>query len=573
MDSEMMRSMKKVGLPIAAIVALASIPSFAASTHVISGHIPSAVSRMTDLGKMDAQQMISVSVALHLNNESELDSRIAQIYTVGSEYYHQFLTPATFKARYSPTDAQVANEKAYLASKGLIVQDVSDNNVLVHAQGTVAQMNEAFGTELHQFQTKSGEVRFAPAKDVSVPVGSQISAVVGLNNITHFHNHLVKNKGVTGKDGASEGTAPGGGLAPADIVKAYGIPSSVNGSGQTLALFELDGYDPTDITAYEKQFNLPNIALQNVLLDGATGVPGDGAIEVVLDIEMMVGLAPQASKIVVYEGPNSSQGLIDTYAKIASDNTAQQISSSWGEAETQAAASDMQSENTIFKQMVAQGQTLYSAAGDAGAEDDGSALSVDDPSGQPNVVAVGGTMLTIGTDGSFQSEVVWNELAQGYGAGGGGISTVWSIPSWQTNAIAGDKQASKTMRNVPDVTLNADPVTGYGIYQGGQWQVVGGTSAAAPLWAAFNALVNQQRATNNLSALGFAAPALYAIGEGKAYATGFYDITSGTNGTGTASYSAVKGFDNASGWGSFKGAGLLQQLSADAASDVNSCSL
>jgi kumamolisin len=577
MESEMMRSMKKVGLPIAAIIAMGSIPSFAASaasTHVLSGHIPRAVSRMTDLGKMDGQQMISVSVALHLNNESELDSRIAQIYTVGSEYYHQFLTPATFKARYSPTDAQVANEKAFLASKGLTVQDVSDNNVLVHAQGTVAQMNEAFGTEIHQFQTKSGEVRFAPANDVSVPVGSQIAAVIGLNNVTHFHNHLVKNQGVTGKDGgAPEGTAPGGGLAPADITTAYGIPSTVNGSGQTLALFELDGYDPTDIAAYEKQFNLPNIPLKNVLLDGFDGSAGQGAIEVVLDIEMMVGVAPQASKIVVYEGPNSSQGLIDTYAKIASDNTAQQISSSWGEAETQAAASDMQSENTIFKQMVAQGQTLYSASGDSGADDDGSSLSVDDPSGQPNVIAVGGTTMTLASDGSIQSEVVWNELAQQEGACGGGISKVWTIPTWQVNAVGGDKQSSKTMRNVPDVTLNADPVTGYGIYQGGQWQVVGGTSAAAPLWAAFTALVNQQRATSHLTALGFAAPAIYAIGEGKAYATGFNDITSGTNGTGTDSYSAVKGFDNASGWGSFKGAGLLQQLSADATSNVNSCSL
>jgi kumamolisin len=283
--------------------------------------------------------------------------------------------------------------------------------------------------------------------------------------------------------------------------------------------------------------------------------------EVVLDIEMMVGLAPKASKIVVYEGPNSSAGVIDTYAKIASDNTAQQISSSWGEAEDQAAAADMKSENTVFKQMVAQGQTLYSASGDSGADDDGSKLSVDDPSGQPYVIAVGGTTMTIGSNGAFQSETTWNELAGGEGASGGGISTVWSLPSWQKNAATADKQASKTMRNVPDVSLNADPVTGYGIYQGGQWQVVGGTSAAAPLWAAFNALVNSQRLSNKLTATGFIAPALYAVGEGSSYSSSFNDIVQGTNGTGSDSFSADTGYDNASGWGSFKGAGLLQQLS------------
>jgi kumamolisin len=571
MDSEMKRSIKKVGLPVAVVFALGAIPAFAASTHMISGHIPNAVSRMADLGKLNEQQIVPVTVALHLNNESELDSRIAQMYTVGSPYFHQFLSSSEFNARYAPTQAQVAQEEAFLQSQGLSVQSVSDNRVLVHAQGTAAQLNQAFGTELHQFQGKDGKVHFAPAKDLSVPAGSQIAAVIGMNNVTHFHNHLAFNKGMKPKDGTPEGGAPGGGVAPADITTAYGIPSGADGHGQTLALFELDGYDASDIAPYEKQFSLPNVKLQNVLVDGFDGSAGDGAIEVVLDIEMMAAVAPKASKILVYEGPNSSQGVIDTYAKIASDNLAQQISSSWGEAEDQAAAADMQSESTIFKQMVAQGQTLYSASGDSGADDDGSALSVDDPSGQPNVIAVGGTTLTIGSDSSFQSEVVWNELSQGEGAGGGGISTQWTIPTWQSSAVAGDKQASKTMRNVPDVSLNADPVTGYGIYQGGQWQIVGGTSAAAPLWAAFNALVNQTRADNGTSSLGFAAPAIYAAAEGKGYTGLFNDIVKGTNGTGTDSFSAVKGFDNASGWGSFKGAALLQQLSQ--ASSANACSL
>ena len=530
----------------------------------LPSHIPYAVKKMNDIGKVNQDNVIPVTISLQLNNEAELDNRIAEIYRNGSPSYHQFLTPEAFKAQYSPTDEQVANEKAALEAQGIMVQSVSDNRVLLHAQGTVAALNKMFVTELHQYQGEDGKVYFAPANELQAPAESQISAVVGLNNVTTFHNHIhMQNilRSRTANAAAPEGNAPGGGLAPADITKAYGVPSSVNGSGQTLALFELDGYDPSDITAYEQQFNLPNVPLENVLLTGATGDAGQGAIEVVLDIEMMAGVAPNASKILVYEGPNSSAGVIDTYAKIASDNLAQQISSSWGEAEDQAAASDMQSEGTIFKQMVAQGQALYSAAGDSGAEDDGSALSVDDPSGQPNVIAVGGTTLTIGSNSDYQSETTWNDLSSGSGAGGGGISKIWTIPSYQKAVMASDKQGSTTMRNVPDVSLNADPETGYGIYQGGQWQIVGGTSAAAPLWAAFNALVNQKRIESALSSLGFPAAALYAIGSGSGYASGFNDIIKGTNGTGSDSFTAVKGYDNASGLGTFKGEGLLDQLS------------
>ena len=583
MDSETLsgRQIKKGVLVLLAVSlgATFALSSRASLTKTLLGHIPHAVHRMNDIGKANQDQVIPVTIALQLNNEAELDSRISEIYRSGSPSYHQFLTPAEFKSRYSPTEDQVAQEKARLEAQGISVQSVSANRVLLHAQGTVAALNQMFATDLHQFQSKEGKLYFAPAVDLKAPAESRISAVVGLNNFAHLHNHLRfphknrKKKKPTPTSGP-EGSAPGGGLAPSDITTAYGVPSNLNGSGQTLALFELDGYDPSDITAYEQQFNLPNVPLQNVLVDGATGAAGDGAIEVVLDIEMMAAVAPGASQILVYEGPNSSQGLIDTYAKIADDNLAQQISSSWGEAEDQSAASDMQSESTIFKQMVAQGQVLYSAAGDSGAEDDGSQLSVDDPSGQPNVIAVGGTTLTIGSNSSYVSETTWNELASGHGAGGGGISTVWSIPSYQVGILTADTQGSTTMRNVPDVSLNADPETGYGIYQGGQWQIVGGTSAAAPLWAAFNALVNQNRLSNGLSSIGFPAEALYAVGKSGSYATGFNDITQGTNGTGSDSFSATQGYDNATGWGSYKGQGLLNLLSQDPASNlVASCSL
>ena len=297
----------------------------------------------------------------------------------------------------------------------------------------------------------------------------------------------------------------------------------------------------------------------------------------------MIAVAPGVKQILVYEGANSEAGLIDTYTKIASDNLAHQISSSWGMSEAASAASDMQSENTIFKQMVSQGQTLFSAAGDNGAEDDvtydqttgqvqSEKVSVDDPSGQPYVVAVGGTRLTIDSSGAYQSETTWNDMSQGYGAGGGGISTVWSIPSWQQGAATADSETSQTMRNVPDVALNADPETAYGVYVSDpgsgstkpQWAPIGGTSAAAPIWAAFNALVNQNRTAKGLSATGFLNPALYAIGTSSSYSSDFHDIADGSNnGDSNGSYKTYSGYDNATGWGSFQGTNLLNDLSAN----------
>jgi kumamolisin len=522
------------------------------------GHIPAAVSQTTDIGKLDDQQVLPVTIALHLNNEDELDAKIADMYNPASASFHQFLTSDQFNARYAPTEEQVASEKAFLEANGISVQSVSDNRVLIHAQSDVATLNHVFKTEVHQYKDSTGQINFAPASELQAPMNSQISAVVGLNNFAQIRSHIAFDQD------QPNGLLGNPGLTPSDINKAYNIPNSVDGAGQTLALFELDGYNASDITGYEQKYGLPNVTLQNVYLDGNTGAAGAGAVEVVLDIEMMIAVAPKVDKIIVYEGPNSSQGLLDTYAKIASDNSAKQISSSWGESESTAAAADMNSENTIFKQMVAQGQSLFVASGDDGYLDRGTSASVDDPAGQPYVIGVGGTKLSTGSDGSYQSETTWNELRIifGEGAGGGGVSTIWEMPSWQQGVGGADSQFSTSKRNVPDVSLNADPKTGYEVYEGGKTQSVGGTSAAAPLWAAFTALVNQNRQQKGLSSLGFAAPAIYAVGKSNAYTAAFNDIADGsTNGRKGSGFKATSGYDNATGWGSFKGAGLLEQLS------------
>jgi subtilase family serine protease len=328
----------------------------------------------------------------------------------------------------------------------------------------------------------------------------------------------------------------------------------VDGTGQTLGLFELSGYTAADISGYESYYHLPAVPLQNVLVHGFPGNPGSGADEVTLDIELMIALAPGASKIVVYEGPNTSLGVVDTYDRIAADNLAKQISTSWGLSETSTSLRVLESENSAFQEMAAQGQSIYAASGDRGAYDNGSSLSVDDPASQPYMVGTGGTQLFVNPDETYNHETTWNVNGTvSGGAGGGGVSVVWSIPSWQQGI---GSAASSTMRNVPDVSLNSDQYTGYSIFYGNRWWIYGGTSCAAPLWAAFTALANEQRATNGQGLLGFANPTLYQLAQEANYASDFHDITAGTN----LYYHAVTGYDNATGWGSFVGSSLLADL-------------
>jgi len=273
-------------------------------------------------------------------------------------------------------------------------------------------------------------------------------------------------------------------------------------------------------------------------------------------------LASGATQIMVYEGPGTNQGIFDIYNQMATDNAAKAISSSWGYPEDEAVdltvtgastSSFLQAENLVFQRMALQGQTIYAASGDDGAFGDSKyapgSLIVQDPSSQPFVTGVGGTSLS-GTDATF-TETAWNSA---HGASGGGVSAVWNIPSYQSQAGVG---ASTKFRNVPDVALNADPDnSSYLIIVDGIPAGAGGTSAAAPLWAGLTALLNQQRLTLGTGYLGFANPTLYRVAKSTSSAIVYNDITSGNNGY----YNASAGYDNVTGWGSFHGSGLISTI-------------
>jgi subtilase family serine protease len=337
------------------------------------------------------------------------------------------------------------------------------------------------------------------------------------------------------------GSGPNGTFSGNDFRAAYLPGVSLTGAGQSLGLLEFDGYNPNNIFIYESMANLPNVPLQNVLVDGFSGGPGSGNGEVCLDIEVAIAMAPGLSQIIVYEAPNSSPWE-DILSRMASDNQARQLSCSWGGGPPNATAEQ------IFQQMAAQGQTFFNASGDNGAVVGNVAF----PNDSPNIVQVGGTTLgTSSAGGAWAFETSWNWGASRTGttASGGGISSFYAIPSWQQAVSMATNQGSTTFRNYPDVALTADNI--YNVSDNGQGGNVGGTSASAPLWAAFTALVNQQAANEGKRPVGFINPAVYQIGASPSYAAVFHDITTGDNITNRSSgrFQAGTGYDLCTGWG------------------------
>jgi kumamolisin len=262
----------------------------------------------------------------------------------------------------------------------------------------------------------------------------------------------------------------------------------------------------------------------------------------VVDIEEAISMAPGLSSVRVYVSDTSD---VDIFNKMATDNISKTLSCSWGWS-----PADPSSDDPIFKEFAAQGQNLFAASGDSGAYSKRSSDVY--PADDAYLTSVGGTDLTTASaGGAWKSETAWSDS-------GGGISPDnIAIPSYQKTAgvITTANKGSTTLRNSPDVAAEAN-TDNYICYDGtceGGW---GGTSFAAPRWAAFVALANQQSVANGGSTLGFINPAIYTIGLGSGYSAAFHDITSGSNGT----YSAEKGYDLVTGWGSPNGTGLINAL-------------
>ncbi|MFD7903255.1 protease pro-enzyme activation domain-containing protein [Kitasatospora sp. NPDC059722] len=499
-----------------------------------------AVAHSEKKGDVPAEQQISVAVSLKLRNADELERFLAAVTTPGTPEYGHYLTPEQFNQRFGPTQAAVDQVKAYLAGQGLTVTEVSANRQVVSARGTNDQVSQAFGTHESSYVDPQLQRAFY-ANDAAASVPADLADVVqgvhGLDNHAVRKNRLATPHAVT----PNAASATPNGVGPAQYDGAYNLDKTgADGTGVTVALWEFDGYTSSDLTTYDSQYGLSGPAVSTVSVDGANydSAPGQGQGEVELDSEIVRGAAPKATQL-VYEAPNSDQGEIDMANKIVADNKASVISISWGSCEPDTTAASMTAVDNAFKQAAAQGISIFSASGDDGSRDctrstSGSTVkAVDFPASSPHQTGVGGTNLKV-SGNAYSSESAWSTA-------GGGVSTVFSKPTWQTGT-----GVNGTMRTVPDVASNADPASGFAIYTAGAWQVYGGTSAAAPLWSGYAAQFNQKAKAAGQSALGEASPRLYAVANSSSYGSTFHDVKTGSN----QDFPAKTGYDQVTGWGS-----------------------
>ena len=554
---------------LASLAAAATVPTPGAR---LVGSLPPTLASATDVGPLDPAREIEFAITLPVRDPQRLAAFLQALYTPGDPLYRHYLRTGEFATRFGPTVEDYDAVAAFAESQGLRITRRYTNRTVLDVAGPVATIEKALHLRMREFRSPGGRLFHAPDVEPEFPatLAPRIEGVVGLDDAAPPQPCLSRVEGLAGATRAvpaATGTGQGNQLSPSDIRTMYNLNGiAQDGTGNTIALLELDGYTLADIRAYEDQYGLPHVGMLNVLLDGVSGTPTaptatnplpTGPIEVTIDIDLALALAPGIHQIDVYEGTS----MVDVFNQIASDNSAQIVSCSWGTGETVTSASIRNSQNTAFQQMASQGQTLFVASGDNGdqactaVDNQGNCttfgVSVQNPVSQPYCTGVGGTIVTTAAPGgAWQSETAWS-------GSGGGVSTIWTLPYYQSAGVTPGSGGSDTWRNVPDVSLDAN--SGYSCSYNGSWISVTGTSCGAPLWSSFTALLNQRRAGLGLVNIGFLNPALYFLGYSGGQATGLHDIATGNNG----SFSAVRGYDNATGWGSFNGANLLPALCID----------
>ena len=528
------------------------------------------------LGATEGGKSITLALTLPSRDPQGAKAFVDHATTPGDPLYRRFLTPAQYAARFGANPADYVAAVAWAKAEGLTVGENYTAGTILRVTGTATKLQSLFAVTFKDYRDPaSGRVFYAADEEATLPASlvAKADGVVGLSSASHFLPLVKRLPASTAPIAA--GTGPGGTYVASDLRAAYTIyPQDPSATKQTVAVFEQGGFDSNDVAKYLTRNSLPIVPVVARSVDGyGTAIDdADVELEAVLDIDMLIGINPALNKVVVYEdGVDSFQvALLDSLSAMATDNAVKTISISYGQDETLQGTAAIKAENTVLTQLAAQGQAVFVSAGDSGAYGDGSLpLNVSDPASQPYVTGVGGTSLTTLKKQAYGSEVVWNDFATGYGATGGGVSAVWSIPDYQIylgHSLALHNGGSGKYRNVPDVAAVGDPLTGVAVYSklNGGWLSVGGTSVSSPIWAGFYSLANAASEGLGFGSLGFANPMLYAIEEPitkTIFGLPFHDITQGTNGDPAsglpAGYTAGQYYDNTTGLGSIEG-GYLQ---------------
>ena len=555
---------RRIGRFTLAIAGLLSAVSIAGQAQtLLTHHVRDAIrsGRAQAMGRLGASQPMQLDLVLPLRDPAGLDQFLTELYDPSSASYRHYLTPTEFTARFGPTQEQYNEVLAFAKANHLTVVGGSRDGMDVQVKGPVTAIEAAFHLSMHTYMHPTeGREFYGPDREPTTSLSFPLWHVSGLDNYSIPHPMLTKKSDVAAARGipvekvvshATTGSGPSASFLGSDMRAAYYGGSALTGAGQNLGLFEYLGTDLADLATYYKnvgQTYNPNVitllstdGTSTACVDTRAGGKCDDT-EQELDITQALGMAPGLANLTVYVGS------VDTAiisAMTTHNPLPTTIGCSWGWT-----PADPTTLDPYFKKMAAQGQNFFAASGDSSTW---STKNEAWPADDAYVVSVGGTdLVTASAGGAWKSETAWVD------SGGGITPDKIAIPAWQqlSGVINSSNKGSTTLRNGPDVSANAN----FTFYTCSDQTTClaneyGGTSFAAPMWAGYIALVNQQLAANGQSTIGFINPTIYAQNVTSSYAANFHDITSGTSG----SYSAVTGFDLVTGWGS-PNTGLINAL-------------
>lgn len=597
-----LRHLSSIALSVFLI--LASVPALAATSSTTNDQQLTPVSQGTGttvldnasyFGNLPNDTPITVDIILKARNENNLQHVIDNSVNPKSKSYHRYLSVGEFSKNFGAPSAIVNDVTNYL-KKYQIDTKVYSDNLVITANGTVGAFNQAFNVSIQKARYK-GKTFHATKKGPKVPqfIAKNILAVLGLSDYSDFTPRSVKQPvKITPKDGSGPLN-----LNPSDLIKQYNVAplykKGDQGQGQTIGIVTLANFNPQDAYAFWKDEGVTTKAGRIRLKPIDGGSDYNGYEETTLDVEQSGALAP-LSDINVYVGPNTDAGFVDAFATAINENTASQLTVSWGLSETaiQAAVQSQTEDpayalvfNQLFAQAAAQGISMFASAGDAGSYDatrdaDTYNLAVDNPADSPYITAAGGTTLPwsyttrthVKIDVTAERAWSWDYLYPYFDSlglnnpdgwlndyfvgGGGGFSSLFPTPNYQKDvsgvnhftaveiwqpgtdfnsvtrfAEPGLVTGSGNGRNLPDVSLNADPYTGYKVYlsdpgapgSNSGYVTFGGTSVVSPQLAGLTALMNSGKSTR----IGFWNDQIYRFAKEKSSPFHPLNTTGATN--------------------------------------------
>ena len=569
----MVRKIGQFLLTVAALIAVVTMNSQAQGQSMLTRHVREVTlnGQALSVGRLPATQSMHLDVVLSLRNQPELDNFLRQLSDPTSGMYRRFLTVPEFTEKFGPSQRDYDAVVRFAKANGFTVVGGSRDGMEVQIVGPVSAVEKAFHVTMGTYQHPTeNRIFYGPDREPTVDLPFPLWHVSGMDNFSLPHPLYVKRSDYAAAHGiaaekvvshATTGSGPSAAFLGSDMRAAYYGGTALTGAGQNLGLFEFLGTDLADLTTYYKNVGQTNNVPITLLSTDGTSVScvdtragGDcDDTEQTLDMTQALGMAPGLSSLVVYIGSVDTAiiSAMTTHSPLPTT-----IGCSWGWT-----PADPSTLNPFFQKMSAQGQNFFAASGDSSTW---SAKNEAWPADNAFIVSVGGTdLVTASAGGAWKSETAWVDS-------GGGISPdSIAIPSWQQLAgvINSSNKGSTTLRNGPDVSANAN----FTFYVCADQTTCtanefGGTSFAAPMWAGYVALANQQLAANGDATLGFINPTIYAQNITSSYATDFHDITSGTSG----SFSAETGYDLVTGWGSPNGVGLINALAGGGTSPTPS---